>query len=214
MEFISQINDFSYKLYLNTENSYSIYKYILKIIPNSYFDSSNNCVFFTSEKIISLTDDLKNVGFKYSYQSCVKMIHCLSIQINYLKELGYSFYGFDLNDIVLIDNQYIILNPNYLEPIFENNIFIINVINHPYFANPELYNLTKLPIKINYKSCYYSLGVLIIYCLLNTYLLVGHELKNDFEINIVLEPIKNTKLYWFLKRCLDQNVENRTLLYI
>ena len=82
----------------------------------------------------------------------------------------------------------------------------------PYFSNPELFKLTSLPSKIHYKCCYYSLGLLVVFSLLHTYLLVGNELKTSNEIDIILKPLYNTKIYWFLKRCLDDDINNRKIL--
>lgn len=83
----------------------------------------------------------------------------------------------------------------------------------PYFSNPELFNIKSLPCEVNYKSCYYSLGSLVVYCLINSYLLVGNEIKSDAEIEKSLSPIKNTKMYWFLKRCLNSLSHKRILLF-
>ena len=85
---------------------------------------------------------------------------------------------------------------------------------HPYFSNPELLDLNVLPYEISKKCCYYSLGALIVFSLLNKYLLVGNELKTSQEIDKILEPLNNTKIYWFLKRCLDNDINNRKLLLV
>jgi hypothetical protein len=49
---------------------------------------------------------------------------------------------------------------------------------------------------------------------LKTYLLVGNEVQSVEQINKSLVSIYNTKIYWFLKRCLDEDVHNRQLLFI
>jgi hypothetical protein len=58
------------------------------------------------------------------------------------------------------------------------------------------------------------LGLLIVFLLLDKYLLVGNELKSAEEINKILEPLYNTKIYWFLKRCLEDDINNRYLLLV
>ena len=87
-------------------------------------------------------------------------------------------------------------------------------MNNPYFSNPEIIKLTTLPAEINYKCCYYSLGVLVVFCLLNNYLLVGNEIKSVEEIENIIKPLLNTKIYWFIKRCLYENIDKRQLLLI
>ena len=49
---------------------------------------------------------------------------------------------------------------------------------------------------------------------MNKYLLVGNEFKTSKEIDNILQPINNTKIYWFLKRCLDDDINNRKLLLV
>jgi hypothetical protein len=71
-----------------------------------------------------------------------------------------------------------------------------------------------LPSEVDYKCCYYSLGSLVVFSLLHIYLLVGNELKTSEEINEIIEPLYNTKIYWFLKRCLDDDINNRKLLLV
>ena len=46
------------------------------------------------------------------------------------------------------------------------------------------------------------------------YLLVGNEFKTSEEIDKILEPLFNTKIYWFLKRCFDDEINNRKLLLV
>ena len=74
------------------------------------------------------------------------------------------------------------------------------------FFSPEL-DKKVLPAIVSYKTAYYSLGALIIYCLF------GSDIKNK-NIDEILLPIKYSKLYWFLKRCLDENPKNRYLIYV
>jgi serine/threonine protein kinase len=87
-------------------------------------------------------------------------------------------------------------------------------IKTPYFSNPEIMELTSLPSEINYKCSFYSLGVLVVLYLLNNFLLVGNEIKRVDEIENILRPIYNTKIYWFIKRCLEENIDKRVLLLI
>jgi len=45
-------------------------------------------------------------------------------------------------------------------------------------------------------------------------LLVGNEIKTSDEIENVLASYKNTKIYWFIKRCLNEKIDKRKLLLI
>ena len=83
----------------------------------------------------------------------------------------------------------------------------------PYFSSPEIINTNKLPALIHYKSCYYSLGLLIVFCYFGEYLLKGNDIPSKESLEFSLKPIYLSKLYWFLLRCLQDNPEKRTLLY-
>jgi hypothetical protein len=212
---IKKNSEFTYTWTVNGDYKYEVYFSASKLLQHSYYDEDTNTLIFTAEKIETLSDylDSKN-NRKMDHLSVIKLIHNLTRQINYLYSNNFGFYGFDLDDIIVVNEQdFFIGSSNYLLPIVDNSIIFYNPIKFPYFSNPELLNLTSLPGEINYKCSYYSLGVLVVYCLLNNYLLVGNEIKSDEETEIALSPIKNTKIYWFLKRCLTLITSKRILLF-
>jgi len=101
---------------------------------------------------------------------------------------------------------------------------IMNNINGSYdynnnlFICPEIKFIKNIPCSILYSSTYYHLASFIIYCMFNKNicfkdeeLIRGEELVSDVH---VLSSIKNTKLYWFLIRCIDNNPSKRILLWI
>ena len=120
----------------------------------------------------------------------------------------------DINDILTIDNTFIFCSTKNLLPVIEDNIIFYYPIKSPYFSSPEIIKLTNLPSEINYKCAFYSLGALVVFYVLNNYLLVANELKSVEEIDKILEPLYNTKIYWFIKRCLEDDINNRVLLLI
>ena len=209
---LKQINEFTYSLKIHGRHISQIYKLIKKIIISSYYDSETESIFFSAENVMAFNQYIKNHTLKLN--QCIKMMNDLTYQMNYLKNINYGFCGFDANDIIIIDNLFLFCNTQYLFPLQEDNFVLIEPMNNPYFSNPEIIKLTTLPAEINYKCCYYSLGVLVVFCLLNNYLLVSNELKTPEEIENIMKPIFNTKIYWFLKRCLEPNLEKRVLLLI
>jgi len=209
------INEFTYNLKMNGLLSNQIYYTIEKMISMSYYDAETNSIFFSAENVIPLKKYILDKN-SISHATCIKLIDDLSKQIFYLKKQNYGFYGFDIHDILCVDDTFIFCSSQYLLELDINNETIIftELIKKPYFSNPELFKLTSLPSKINYKCCYYSLGSLVVFLLLNNYLLVANELKMAEEIDKILEPLYNTKIYWFLKRCLDDDINNRKLLLV
>jgi len=212
---LTTINDFTYNLKINGEFEDQLYYTINKILKSSYYDDETNSIFFSAENVIPLKKYILDKNDKkLSYATCIKLIDDLSKQLFCLNNLGYGFYGFDINDILVIDNTFIFCSTQYLLELYNNIIIFTSLIKKPYFSNPELFKLTSLPSKINHKCCYYSLGLLVVFLLMNKYLLVGNEFKTSKEIDNILQPINNTKIYWFLKRCLDDDINNRKLLLV
>jgi hypothetical protein len=126
------------------------------------------------------------------------MIYCLSKQLEYLiKQQSKCFYTYDPNKILIIDEKtYIYLSQEHLKEIKKDLINIFSPIEKNEYISPELNDLKTLPISINYKTIFYSLGLIILKNLSN------------------LDDINETKLYYFLKRCLNLNPKDRYLIYI
>lgn len=191
---------YSYKLFIKSENSKPLYWSLLKtnIIKGAFYNSEEKMLYFTAEKIETI--DKKD---KISAAKCIKMIDTLTQQIKYLEQINYAFYGHNVSDILVInDDIFININANTLLPITNNSIIFLYPFKKPYFLNPEISMITSLPSKIHFKSGYYSLAALIIYCLLNEDIQDNKD-KNEEE---VLKPIFYTKIYWFLKRCLHKRI--------
>jgi len=209
----------------NKKYIYEIYKSITKtkILSNAFFYEENegseiteenpNAIFFTAENVKPLTTLLKEG--QLTNQQTIKMLHDLSNQIAYLETNLLAFYGYELDDILVInDDTFIIASIKHLSNIGSNNcIYFTNPIEKPYFSNPELNKLTKLPANINYRSSYYSLGALILFCLTNIYIFAELKEEND-NLDDILQPIYYTKMFWFLKRCFYKKSEQRILLFI
>lgn len=227
---ITKQGDYSYCLVSNGEYNNILYLSILKTgILNeapAFLDKRTNTILFTAETVQTLSSYLetkskpnhnhipipKTKYNKMSEPECAKLISNLTSQIKYLEELNYVIYGYDLNDILVINGDtFIIANSNYILPVENNMFFFYNPNIMPFFSSLELLNLTSLPASIHYKSSYYSLGVLVVFCLLNRQLL---ETMNDKMVEAILSPVYYSKIYWFIKRCLNKNYEERVLLYI
>ena len=211
---IEKVSEYGYKLKINNSNYKIIYKLLKIILKNVFFDEDTNSILFNAESLVELKDYLNEYDYRMPYDKCMNMINFLSKQINILKELGYSIYGFDIEDIIILDgSKFIFIGSKYLVDIVEDDMCIFySPFEIPYFYSPEVFEINKLPSKIHFNSSYYSLGVLITFCILNKYLLEANEVKSESEIKKILAPLNNTKLYWFLQRCFEPICEKRILL--
>ena len=212
-------NSCSYSLYIKGDYKEELFLSLPCIpnIPNMFYDDYENKIIFVAESVTQLlpcvTEDT------ITYLQAINMIKCLSEQMNNLKRMSnLIFYGFDLDDILVINKDtFIIVSSNHLLKIDDernNNIVFNCPFMLPYFSSPELIAVNTLPTEVDYRASYYSLGALITFCLTNKYLFVGNEVMRETDIEKVLQPIFYTKVYWFLKRCLTQKYEQRNILFI
>ena len=196
------------------DTKYVLYESIIQTIPHSFsfINPETQELHFqaaSSNKIQHLFPR------RLSWEQCLLLIGFLSNQLQELEKRGYSMIGFNLQDIIMIDESvFLFMNNEYLFSFHNKYINLVSPLKKPYFSSPEILQLTKIPAGIHYKSCYYSLASLVVYCLLEEYIFKGNEVKTDKELEIILKPLFATKMYWFLKRCLVLNPENRRMLFI
>jgi hypothetical protein len=214
-----------FTLYIKGQNHLKdeIYKSIdnTNILSNAFYNDESETIIFTAETVVTLTSFIKKGCI--TMLRAIKMVNDLSKQIAHLEINGFAFYGYDLDDIIVInDSIFIIVNTSHLLDVVEENIIFNSPIKLPYFSNPEVNKLTILPSTINYRSSYYSLGALTLFCLLNVYIYseldsyLDSDSDSELETQIdnILQPLYYTKMYWFLKRCLHKKSEQRILLFI
>ena len=141
---------------------------------------------------------------KLSHTILLKIVYYLSKQISYLlTNYNKCFYTYDPDNIIVIDdNIFIYISQVQLKDVKNNEIYIYSPISKKNkYLSPELLNISTLPIIIDYKTIYYSLGLLIKESLL------CNETDSYTDDSM-------TKLHYFLERCLKKNPNERYLLYI
>ena len=83
------------------------------------------------------------------------------------------------------------------------------------FHSPEFKDFIAaktVPYNIHFKSGYYSFGLLCLYCYVSRAAATAATEKND--LNDILAPIINTKIYWFLKQLLQENPSSRRYICV
>ena len=135
------------------------------------------------------------------YHEALRLAMCMGINLASLVPLNKSILFFSLDDIYVIDEDWYILSSfDKLVPIISKNIVMLTTpIEFKGNLAPELKNIKTLPFKTNITCIYYSLASLVIEAL---------AVEND------LAPLTGSKLYYFLKRCLVNNPEERYFLFI
>ena len=226
---ISQ-DEFDKKLFTIFFNSYSeaLIKSITKtkIILGATTTEKYNSLSFKATKVqtfgVFQNDLMRETGTKKGqYNSILKMTYNLATQLNYLI-LNHSktFLGFSPENVIVIDkNKFVYLSSEYLLDIHDENIIITFPFSqNDFFVSPELLNIVDIPSFINYKSSYFSFGCLILYGLFgdDEFLKKDDDKTSQENLKIQMDTIsiKNTQLYWLLKRCLVEDTKNRVILFI
>jgi len=164
-------------------------------------------------------------------------IECLGRQLQYLERENKGVSSFNIDDITVFHSdepsssdepsettiQFAMTNDDKIHDIDEDHQLIIDI---PYpkqyttadtttaaknkgFHSPEFKEFISkksIPYKIHFKSGYYSFGLLCIYCYVSR--------TTTTDITNILEPIINTKIYWFLKQILQENPTNRRYICV
>ena len=197
-------NNYSVKFNIDSENNKILWEKVLcKFIKKQ--PKKTGKITINAIKMEKLSSVLKNN--KLQYHIVLKLINNISTQIFLLKKLGYGITNFDIDDIIIIDDEnFLFINPKKIVKEKSKKLYIDKIIQKNKFIFSEINNLESIPNKIHYKTSIYSLALICIYCLT----------KKNIKKNPVslIDYIYGTKLYWCIERCLEQKPSNRFLYII
>ena len=184
-----------------------------KIIQNTTFIDNNQSLMFKAFSI----ETLEQLRKKMSHSIMLKMVYYLSKQLSYL--INYEkkcFYTYDPKNVIIIDNKiFAYLSQDHLVDIKNTNLYVYSPISKDnYYLSPELSRCIKLPVIINYKTIFYSLGLLLLETLLGNKVEETTKEETLEEKMSKIGSFKDTKLYYFLERALNIIPNDRFLLYI
>lgn len=162
-----------------------------------------------------------NGSTKIPYIMAIRMVYFLAKQVDYLiKKEDKSFCEFNLQNIIVIDeSKFVYLGGEHLFDLDEEYL----VISRPFtirnigfdidFVSSEYANIREIPYNIHFKTIFYSLGRLLLYVLSNENSAASLVVDNQ-DIENWLKPIYETKLYWLIKRCLEDDPKKRCLVLV
>jgi hypothetical protein len=180
---------------------------LMKIIATDNIDEMNRKFTIKADSIKPLKLFLKERKGKISYEDGMQFLFDIGNQIQTLERFSLGIPFIKIEDIIVIDNRHFF----YLDDskVLDINRITID-IEEPYkismFFSPEFKNIKGLPAEISYKTSYYSLASLIVFCMFNAHVEVGNK--------DILKPIYTTKLYWALDRMLQDDPKDRFYLII
>ena len=207
-EFQIENSNNKFTFYLKNPNK-SILLSLIKtgILLGGTITDNFQTITFKAHSVETLSFFIEKKEINY-YDLSLNIFYFITKQLEYLinKEKK-CFYAFKPENFLVIDNNKIIYLSNDLLEIKDNYLTIWKPFPpKQYYISPELSKIFTLPSKIHYKTIYYSLALLIINFYYDT------SIINLNRNNI--DKIKGTKLYYALNRCLEDNPENRTILFI
>jgi hypothetical protein len=150
-----------------------------------------------------------------------EMLFNLTRQLDYLISHEYhTILGYTPENIIVInDKKFAFLGSEYVTEIEEEMTQIsFPFSKNDFYVSPELLNITELPSQIHFKTAYFSLACLLMYALLSNDEFYKDYLR-DKKPEKILEhlnnhPIKQTKMYWLLSRCLVEDPKRRSIILI
>ena len=214
-----------FKIILDYPNAILINSLIkTRIIQGGTSTSDYKTIKFKADSIISLQhyqeEKQKERGKKQlNINETASLIADLTSQLSYLLSVSHTIIGYTPENIIVInDKTFAFLGSEFLNKV-EDDMALISYpfTTRDFFVSPELLNVKELPSYVHYKTGYFSLGCLVLYTLLSDDEFYTNYLKQEpinLENLLKSHPIKNTKLYWLLSRCLIEDPKSRSILLI
>ena len=167
----------------------------------------------TSLQPLSTFLEKSNEGM-LNYDMTVTMAHQLKVFVDLIEKTQKTIPFFSLDDVLVLNKKtFIFVNFSKMVPLVQDKIKILIPVEKNEnldFLSPEIKSVKKLPDEITYKSCYFSLGLMLIYCIFKK----KYEIDKNFNFKESLPLIYFTPLYWFIVNSLKIKESDRALIFM
>ena len=183
---------------------------LIKVIKREDAGANKERRVFTiqADHVATLEELLKH-NRDFNYSECLSLLYDVGNQLQSLERFNLGIAFLRPNDIVAIGSHFMFMNGHILLPISNKEMTIEEPYKRTPFFSPEMQNLTGIPSQISFKSGYYSLASLVVFCLTGRHIATAEESSGE-----ILDKLYATKLYWALERCLETNPRDRFYLII
>jgi hypothetical protein len=210
---------------INDEDNREIYTAFIDILLNQYHDAdakactADACTCCTTDACTCCTTDactadactfmpLLKDQVVFGYADAETMAFQLTLQLQLLEARGFSLLFWQPSDILVVylpsgQKLYLLVGLGQLVGLNKKNTQEMVIIYPPIFplpadkCAPEVLQMHILPFYTHRSASYYSLALL---CLK--------------QLNLSLPDIQDTKLFYFLERCMQGLPEERSLIYL
>ena len=209
---IIQIDNVTFRIEFSYPNSLFVRSLIkTKLILGATATSESKIIQFRAQSVKSFKQK-----HKISITEASILTENLTRQLQYLieQDAPHTILGYNPENIIVInDTTFAFLGGEMLIPIQDNKILVSSPFcATDFYLSPELRRIWVLPSYVHYKTTYFSLACVVLYSLLTDIDLQSE--KREMIHYLDNHPIQYTKLYWLLSRCLDDDPEKRSILYI
>ena len=215
-----------YKLTFRTPQ-HALVQSLLKtrIISGASTDETYKTVYFKADKVQSLRayQDASGVRHAMRVADVSNMVRCLATQLAYLIDhTNHTILGYSPDNIVVVnEDRFIFVGSDLVVEIDEDTqeaMVCCPFSPTDFLLSPEMREVTELPSLVHYKSSYFSLGLLMMYVLRGGAFYkdyIEHRRTGD-ELLATLRnhPIRMTKLFWLLSRCLVKDPRERSIILL
>jgi len=185
---------------------------LLKVIAQKKEGDIKKTFTIEADNIQLLSSFIKKRKNNFGYDLALSMLYDLGNQLQTLERFYLGVPFFSLSDVVIVEKNdkvhFFYLNDEKTYNFSNDKEMTIDVPHKksPFFS-PEMSKKNKLPMKLNFKSGFYSLASMVSYCLLNKDITIDNKKE-------LLAPIYTSSLYWALLRMLELKPENRFYIII
>ncbi len=199
-----------------------------RLIMGSSTDENYKTITFKAESVKTFRQYMHDYDVRTGKKALLvsdaaKMIRSLVNQLSYLLEKDSStIIGYTPEELIVINDEKFAFLGSELVANFDE-VTKYAIISYPFsskdfFFSPEIIRIKEIPDYIHYKTSYFSLACLIIYALLGDNEFYSEYLRHKQTEKIIEyldnHPIKQTKIYWLLSRCLVEEPNNRSIILI
>lgn len=237
-ENISPLNEIESNYYITYDKYYedllNLYKISFEILDYATIKERNidipETTYISINNITNNITSLKNYidynkydVFKIEENVILKILYDVGFIIKLLEREKKSIFSIDINDIIVLNNDtFLFINHTKIVNINKNYISYCKLLNENQLLKlpqillnneEELININTLPINVHYTTVYYSFGIFLLdllYCYKN----ISVTNKNGLSALNSMKKYKYSGLYYFIKRCIEEDSENRSLLFI
>ena len=202
-------------LEINDEDNREIYMAFIEVLLNQYHDActadakaNDACTADACTADACTFMPLLKDQVVFSYADAETMAFQLTLQLQLLEARGFSLLFWQPGDILVVylpsgQKLYLLVGLDQLVGLNKKNTNQMVITYPPIFplpadkCAPEVLQMHILPFYTHRSASYYSLALL---CLK--------------QLNLSLPDIQDTKLFYFLERCMQGLPEERSLIYL